>query len=612
MLESDLRSGCPADAPMSFVLQKDPGAAFPPFALLREDLGFIPNVFRAQALLPRAIEAETQLMRAILIQDGALSRVQKEFILLTVAAAEENGYCVALHGQMLRSLAVPEHRLDLVDLPETDTALLDFAVKLSQHASWFGGEDIEALRRQRFTDEQILEAIQAVALGEMICLLSAGLGVAPDFEPRQIRRPETSLRPPPARPRQRALQEERRPYLRTADLSSSSFQPFAQLEDKLGSVPSLFRAQTLRPDVIEAEVNAVNVLLLTEHPLPRLQKEYIVLVVSAANLNTYCVAAHCGFLRALGVPEEDSDQIAINHHRANLSEETKALLDFSLKLAKRPAEYGPADLDGLRSRGFTEPQILDSVVITSFNNFLNILSTGLGVEPATKPRLVVGSQEEHLFSTREHPIERAAGPAAIGGEERDPDAALVASAQGGDLEAFEELVRRHGRRVQRTLAGILEQREDAEDAMQDALVNAFRHIGEFRGQSKFSTWLTRIAINVGLQRRRDRRPAESFDETVGIEEFRPQQVQAWQEDPETLYSKAEIRALVEKGLMELPVKYRVVVMLRDIQQLSTEEAAAALGLGISALKARLLRGRLMLREALAPYFVARETRGHRA
>ena len=86
------------------------------------------------------------------------------------------------------------------------------------------------------------------------------------------------------------------------------------------------------------------------------------------------------------------------------------------------------------------------------------------------------------------------------------------------------------------------------------------------------------------------------------ESFRPRQIRAWTEDPEQLYSKTETRVLVEEGVMKLPAKYRVVLILRDIEQLSIEEAAAALGLGIPALKSRHLRARLMLREALTPHF----------
>ena len=88
--------------------------------------------------------------------------------------------------------------------------------------------------------------------------------------------------------------------------------------------------------------------------------------------------------------------------------------------------------------------------------------------------------------------------------------------------------------------------------------------------------------------------------------LRPRQIRAWSDDPEQLYSKSETRSLVEQGVLKLPAKYRVVLMLRDIEQLSIEEAAAALNLGIPALKSRHWRGRLMLREALTPHFAAKE------
>jgi len=156
------------------------------------------------------------------------------------------------------------------------------------------------------------------------------------------------------------------------------------------------------------------------------------------------------------------------------------------------------------------------------------------------------------------------------------------------------------------LLGILGSREEARDAMQDTFVKAFQHLGKFQGRSKFSTWLVSIASNTGLQLLRDRKPMQSLDEdfSEADESFRPRQIRAWTEDPEQLYSGTETRALVEEGVMKLPVKYRVVLILRDIEQLSIEEAAAALGLGIPALKSRHLRGRLMLREALTPHFAA--------
>ena len=98
---------------------------------------------------------------------------------------------------------------------------------------------------------------------------------------------------------------------------------------------------------------------------------------------------------------------------------------------------------------------------------------------------------------------------------------------------------------------------------------------------------------------------ESLDEPAGDEEeFRPRQLRAWQDDPEQAHSKEEIRQIVEKGIMGLPAKYRIAVMLRDIEQLPTEEVARQLGLSVPALKTRVLRGRLMLRESLAPHFTA--------
>ena len=198
----------------------------------------------------------------------------------------------------------------------------------------------------------------------------------------------------------------------------------------------------------------------------------------------------------------------------------------------------------------------------------------------------------------------------------DEDASLVSRVQSGDADAFEGLVRRYQGRVYRTLIGITGNREDAEDSTQNTFLKAFRHIGEFQAAAKFSTWLTRIAINIneGLQQLRKRKNMESLDEpeTDSDQGFRPRQVQAWEESLEQAYSKAEMRELVERELMKLPLKYRSVVMLRDLEELSTEEAVAALGLTAPALKTRLLRGRLMLREALAPHFMRKRREGGRA
>jgi RNA polymerase sigma-70 factor, ECF subfamily len=214
----------------------------------------------------------------------------------------------------------------------------------------------------------------------------------------------------------------------------------------------------------------------------------------------------------------------------------------------------------------------------------------------------------HLFPTR---LLRAS---AAGYPQQAPsdvlaatEAGLVAQAQNGKLEAFEELARHHGQLIYRTLTAILGNPADAQDAMQDTLLSVFKHIDRFQGRSKFSTWLVSIARNTAFQRLRRGKHFESIDEAVGNEErdFRPRQVRAWQDNPEELYSKSEMRQLVERGILGLPANYRVVVMLRDIQQLSTDEVARQLGLGVPAVKTRLLRGRLMLREWLSPHFANR-------
>jgi RNA polymerase sigma-70 factor (ECF subfamily) len=585
---------------MSYFGEVDLGPSFQPFHALQELFGFVPNLFRAQTLLPRLIEAEAGLAAAVLWNERVLSRSRKEFMALLVSAAYGNTSCFTQHHQTLRSLGVPDHQLDQIvtdhhqaDLSSRDTVLLDFALKLAISAPWLSREDITVLQDQGFTDESILEAILVTGLTGFFCTLSTGLGVLPDFEPRAI--PGSHKVPPPDK--RLYVGGTAGPYLPALELSPESFPPFAFFVERFGLVPRIFRAQTLRTDLIEAEVDVVRTVLVPEDILSHVQKECIFLVGSAANLNTYCVAAHCEMLRRMEVSTEESDQIAVDHHQAELSEADKRLLDFALKLTARSSEFECEDVELLRRHGFSEEHILEAVAATALNNFFNTLQMGLGTTPDFEARHVFGPKDAHLSSTVDRPTE---------GTQVDPDAELVARVQGGDLDAFEELVSRHSRRVYRTLMGILGSIEEAQDAMQDTFLKAFQHIGEFQGRSKFSTWLVTIANNTGVQRLRERRHVESLDDipSEADAEFRPRQVRAWAEDPEQLCSQAERRELVESAMMQLPPKYRVVLVLRDIEQLSGAEVAAALGLGIPAMKARLLRARLMLREALAPHFVS--------
>jgi len=589
---------------MSYFGEVDLGPSFRPFDALHESFGFVPNLFRAQTLLPRVIEAEAGLAAAILWKEQALSRSQKELIALVVAAAYGSTYCFTQHYQTLGSLGLPDHQLDQIardrhqaGVSGPDTVLLDFALKLAISAPWLSREDVTVLRDHGFANECILEAILVTGLTNFFCTLATGLGASPDFEPRAI--PGSHNVPSPDK--RLYVGGTAGPYLDAVELSPESFPPFAFFLERFGLVPKIFRAQTLRPDVIEAEADVVRKMLMPEDILSHVQKECIFLVGSAANLNTYCVAAHCEMLRRMGVSMEESDQIAADHHQAELSEADKRLLDFALKLTARPSEFDGEDIELLRRQGLSEEQIIEAVAATGLNNFFNTLQMGLGITPDFETRHVFGPRDAHLSPTADRPTE---------GTQVDPDAELVARVQDGDLDAFEDLVARHSRRVYRTLMGILGNVEEAQDAMQDTFLKAFQHIGAFQQRSKFSTWLVTIANNTGVQRLRERRHVESLDEAPAEAdaEFRPRQVRAWAEDPEQLCSQAERRDLVECELMKLPAKYRVVLVLRDIEQLSGAEAAAALGLGMPAMKARLFRARLMLREALAPHFASQAKR----
>lgn len=182
----------------------------------------------------------------------------------------------------------------------------------------------------------------------------------------------------------------------------------------------------------------------------------------------------------------------------------------------------------------------------------------------------------------------------------EEDIALVERVLAGERRAFEPLVRRHERRIFRVVLAVLGNAEDAEEAMQDTFVKAFRHLGQFRRESKFTTWLTRIAVNEALQKRRARKEAVSLDDARDVEEpFVPRRHENWQANPEKLYGKQEMRQLIESAIESLPEIYREAFVLRDVEEMSAEEAAEAVGISVPALKSRLLRGRLMVRETLA-------------
>jgi RNA polymerase sigma-70 factor (ECF subfamily) len=378
----------------------------------------------------------------------------------------------------------------------------------------------------------------------------------------------------------------------------SNGEALAELKRNFGLVPKFYRAQLLRPDLVAAQVRLLDQLLFDKGALTRLQKEFILLAVSGENNNSYFPALHCQTLQFLGVKPEQSQQVAVDHRGASLPAADVVLLDFARKLVSEPLLITDSDVDSLRKSSLTDEQILEAVVMVGFTQFLNCIQMGLGTEPDFKPRVTFPLKVVNPAVEPERQIVEPEFADQVVSD--DPDFEIVARVRNGETDAFEELVRKHSRRVYRSLLGILGSAEEAEDALQDAFFKAFQHLPRFEARSRFSTWLVRIAINTGLQRLRSRKEFDSLDEEN--EEFRPRKIQAWSDSPEEFYSREELRKLVEQEVMKLPSKYRVALMLRDLEELSTEEAAATLGLSVPGLKARVLRGRLMLRESLVPYF----------
>ena len=187
---------------------------------------------------------------------------------------------------------------------------------------------------------------------------------------------------------------------------------------------------------------------------------------------------------------------------------------------------------------------------------------------------------------------------------KEDEPALVAAAQAGDVSAFEELVGRYERKIFRLTQNITQNREDAEDSMQEAFLKAYEHLGEFEGNSRFYTWLVRIAVNQALMKLRKRRPnVVSLDEEIDTgEETVPRDVQDWGPSPADRYAQSELSGILSSAISDLDPSFRVVFQLRDIEELSTEETAEALSLSVPAVKSRLLRARLKLRQKLDRYF----------
>lgn len=174
------------------------------------------------------------------------------------------------------------------------------------------------------------------------------------------------------------------------------------------------------------------------------------------------------------------------------------------------------------------------------------------------------------------------------------DEEIVRRIVGGDAALFEILMRRHNQRIYRAVRAVLRADDDAEDVMQQAYLNAYQHLHQFAGDAQFSTWLTRIAVNEALGRRRKR--TRGVDQ--GTADVDISLVESDTPDPEQQASNSELRDVMEREVAALPDAFRVVVVMRDVEGLSTSETAECLGISEDLVKQRLHRARAMLRENL--------------
>ena len=183
------------------------------------------------------------------------------------------------------------------------------------------------------------------------------------------------------------------------------------------------------------------------------------------------------------------------------------------------------------------------------------------------------------------------------------EADLIRRVCEGEKELYYELVRPYERSVYMAAFALLRNEADAEDAAQEAILKAFRHLKDFRGESRFRTWLVQIAINEARMKGRvARREVISLDQEIEDEEgsYTPIDLEDWRELPSEALERAEVRDILKRALGELAPKYREVFVLRDIQKLNIAETAEVLGTNESVVKARLFRARLQLRDLIAP------------
>src|SRR6266404_3007829 len=179
-----------------------------------------------------------------------------------------------------------------------------------------------------------------------------------------------------------------------------------------------------------------------------------------------------------------------------------------------------------------------------------------------------------------------------------PDEAVVERILAGDTALFEVLMRRYNQRLYRAARAVLRDDAEAEDVMQDAYVRAYQHLRQFRAEAQFSTWLTRIAVHEAIARAKRRGRLDQLETFSNAAEGQDMRLATSSPNPEAQASAAETSMILERAILSIPGPYRTVLMLRDIEQMSTAETASVLDISEENVKTRLHRGRALVRKEL--------------
>ena len=183
------------------------------------------------------------------------------------------------------------------------------------------------------------------------------------------------------------------------------------------------------------------------------------------------------------------------------------------------------------------------------------------------------------------------------------EAEVIAAIVRGETHLFHDLIRRHERSVYVMVLSLLQNEADAEDAAQEAFLKAFRNLSKFRAESKFSTWLISIALNEARSKLRQKKTMKTESLDVDSDEeghVSPAILRDWREVPSEALERKEVREMIQRAVSDLPEIYREILVLRDVEELSVNESAAALDISVASVKVRLHRARMLLQKTLAP------------